>query len=144
MATSITLQQDRGVVAAGSPEETAGGTVGQYFVRNTITAANDDTGPSSDFDKNFFLFKRDGNVYQHVCTVGDLEAWSETDPNSGTDEYYRYLEALLFFDTLDDAWDAANLVKTRLQYLADDWENYINNPGGSFSVTDEETTFTAP
>jgi len=135
MATSVKLTQTRGVVTAGSP---AGGTDGQYFVTSLCSDASVET---ANFDNSFFLFKLDGLSYEHVCTVGDLEAYTETAP--GSDAYYRLTTITLFFDEVDEAWDAANLIKFRMQSLVDDWENYVNNPDGPFAVVDEETTYTS-
>lgn len=137
MATSVKLTQNRGVVTAGSP---AGGVDGQYFVTNTCSDAVVNT---ANFDNSFFLFKLEtgDDTYEHVCTVGDLEAYPETAP--GSDAYYRLTTATLFFDEVDAAWDAANLVKFRLQNLVDDWESYYNPPGSAFPVVDEETDFTS-
>jgi hypothetical protein len=128
MATSLKLTQVRGVVTGGSP---AGGTDGQYYVTNTTSEASVET---VNFDNHFFLFAEADDSYQHVCTVGDLEAYPDT--KTGGIAYYRLTTVTQFFDELDDAWDHANLVKTRLQNLADDWEAYVNDPEGPFADTE--------
>jgi hypothetical protein len=135
MATSVKLTQVRGVVAAGSPEETAGGVVGQYYVRSTCSEASVAT--IDNWNNSFFLFTNTGDTYEHVCTVGDLVLYLELAPG-GADDYYRLITCLLFFDDLEAAWTAANLIKSRLQGLVDDWEDYINNPDGPFAGTDVE------
>lgn len=127
MATSVKLKQERGVVTSGVP---AGGTDGQYYVINTCSEA---TVATANFDNNFFLFAEADDSYQHVCTVGDLEAYPDT--KTGGIAYYRQDAVTQFFDVLDDAWDHANLVKTRMQNLVDDWESYVNDPAGPFTTT---------
>jgi len=130
MPTSVKLEQVRGVVTGGSP---AGGTDGQYYVTNTTSEASPATAP---FDNNFFLFAQSDDSYQHVCTVGDLEAYPDVS-TPGT-EYYRLSTVTTFYDALDDARDHAALVKTRIQNLVDDWEVYKNDPE-PFEGTDTET-----
>lgn len=130
MATSVKLTQVRGVVTGGVP---AGGTDGQYYVTSTCSEA---TPATVNFDNNFFLFAESDDSYQHVCTVGDLEAYPDVS-TPGID-YYRLATVTLFFDELDQAWDHANLVKSRLQNLVDDWESYMYDPEGAFPGTDVE------
>ena len=82
------------------------------------------------------------DVYEHICTVGDLENYlttrTESPPVPDAGVFYRTSTCTLSFDSLEDAVAEATLQQQRIQYLADDWDAYTNEgvwPNTVFDAT---------
>jgi len=126
MATSVTLTQIRSVVnTPGDPHE------GQFKMESEWSDADvDGLGPTGNWDNSFFLFAVTNDVYQHVCTVGDLENYQvgAAAAIAAGDPYYRADVATLYFSSLTAAWSESALQKTRGASLCTDWQSFYDDP----------------
>ena len=133
MAT-VTLTQIEDVAAPADPKE--------YKLTTTFTLAS--TPPGGTWDNNFILAEKGAgalatDVYQHTCTVGDIETYDTKIGRASVavGEYYRIDTFDTFYDSLEDMRALVTTQQTKAQYLVDDWTNYV--PVGGFP----DTTVTA-
>lgn len=117
MAVTFTLNQVRSVEPSG------------YRVASTIKASPAPVG----IERQLFLFRKAGAVYQHVCTVDDMETYPAATalPYTGTAEYYRWYEVVADYSLVAAAQDHASNVKVRLAELAVDYDAAVNAFVGS-------------
>ena len=126
MATSVKLTQVIDIVTPPVPGQD------NYTLETTYSEASPLGGK---WDNEFLLIKiivpgdDTQDVYQHVCTVADLEKYENDRAQAviNTDDYYRIETWTLSFENLEDTNAEATLQQQRTQYLVDDWEAY----GGS-------------
>ena len=135
MATSVKLTQVQSIPPPGDPHE------GEYELEATFSdAATAGADPGGNWDNAFFLIKiidtldATRDVYQHVCTVGDLEKYENTrGAVVPPDVYYRTATWPSYFSSIEDIDTETTLQQTRTQNLCDDWEEY---GGGTWPKTD--------
>jgi len=126
MATSVKVTQTRSVPPVGDPHE------GEYKLDSVFSEATTDVGGPGNWDNAFSLVKivdtadASKDEYQHVCTVGDLEAYHNTRAAavSAGHEYYRAISVTRYFENIELMDEAKTVEQTRTQELVVDWDAY--------------------
>ena len=131
MATSVDIKHDESVAAPGDPKE-----------YKLVTLFLNEVGAGATWDSNFILAQRGAgalstDVYQHVCTVGDLNKYA-TEIGRATviaGEYYRIDTFDTFYDSLEDLAELKVIQLQKTQYLVDDWDSYSADFPGTDTTT---------
>lgn len=107
MSVSITLQVDHTVLGA---EDSL-----TYKVECEITA-------SDGVENELFTYVTADESYSHPSTVMDLEFYPNTKAEAVTNnlDYYRQATVTREFDSMSDALTFSNVVRSRMQTLAND------------------------
>lgn len=119
--TSITLFQDR----------TSTGTPPVYTVINNITA-------TANIDDACFVFQTSGTlVFDHVATPLDIITYPDSQAAAAAASlpYYRLASVTKSFNTVEEAQDFADTVKSRLKSLANEYQVVVATFIGSESTT---------
>lgn len=104
--SSLTHTQVRSIIAGDAP----------YRVQDTVSAA---VGMST----AVFLFRVADDVFDHVCTLSNLDAYPDTKNQAITDgkSYYRGAAVTLDFAELQQGVDAGEMLISRMKELVVDY-----------------------
>ena len=109
MSVSITLQQDNSTYNDAD-------NLPVYQSANEIIA-------SEGIPLALFVFAVDSESYSHVAATRDLEAYPDSKAQAVTDgvDYYRQAQVTREFDNITSAQEFASHVRSRLQFLSNDY-----------------------
>lgn len=101
-----------------------------YKTTNTVESA---TG----IEKEIFVMNTETQVFEHVATVYDMCHLLDTRAaaQEAEDAYYRASVAVKSYESLDDALEFASYTLGRVEYLAEQYDEFTNH----FAGEDEHT-----
>ena len=115
---SVTITHTENLSTPPEPDE--------YKLTTAFTDPGGEFG--GDWDGYFILVEKataiEDDVYQHICTVGDLNAYGIDRSAVAVGEYYRANTFDTFYTALSDLRDMETTQLQKTQYLVDDWTNY--------------------
>ena len=134
MATAVDIKHTESVAAPGDPDD-----------YKLVTLFSNEVGAGA-WDSNFILVLKGAgavttDVYQHICTVGDINAYGAMIGRAAVlaGAYYRIDTFDTFYASIEDmrALEVIQIQKT--QYLVDDWEAYAGDFPRAVTTTVSES-----
>jgi len=140
MAYSVHLKQIIDIVNQPEPSDD------NYTLESTFS--NPQPQPTANWDGYFFLVKIiDPNddtkdEYQNVCTVADIEKYSNSRATAVTngDNYFRAITWTHTLSSLEAANAQAAAQQQGTQYLCNDWSSYVGTATFPNTVYDSDIT----